>query len=192
MFPWPDYGKSKVFGNQPLANAVSDALVKALDAGPLTAAQAAAPVSKLLQRVSQGRALAELKPVARQLVEAKRILFVAPNKQTVVYFSFPYLQRLLPARATAPSIQEAILSAIENLQSETGNYVRIDHLRNAPEFRKPLDAAALALARAGKVVLGRYDGPRPVPEENKSSYIEDERGELYIGIALPRGERILA
>jgi hypothetical protein len=64
--------------------------------------------------------------------------------------------------------------------------VRIDHLRNAPELLNPVDRAAIDLAEKGRLVLARYDGPRPVADEDKWRYIEDEQGDLFIGLAIRR------
>jgi hypothetical protein len=189
---WPRHRGSRIFWNRPFRNSLEEAFGRALDIEALTVPRAAKPVSKLLHRVSANRALAELKIVAPQLAAEKRVLQVALNRQFVVYLSFAYLERLIPARGADVSIPDAILAAVERLQPGPGNYVRIDHLRNTPELRKPVDDAAIALSEQGKLVLARYDGPRPVPEGDKWNYIEDERHELFIGAALPRGERVLA
>jgi hypothetical protein len=45
------------------------------------------------------------------------------------------------------------------------------------------------LADTRQLVLARYDGPRPVPDEEKWNYVEDDKGELFIGVALPRIEK---
>jgi len=183
---WPRHGRSRIFAKTSFREGLENAFLKALDAEPLTVPKAAKPVSKLLQRVSESHALAELKTAAPQLASARRVLQVAMNRQSVVYLSFDYLQRLIPARGPESSIADSILAVVERLQSGPGNYVRIDHLRNTLEMRKPVDDAAIELAEKGRLVLGRYDGPRPVPEEDKWNYIEDRRGELFIGLALPR------
>jgi hypothetical protein len=36
------------------------------------------------------------------------------------------------------------------------------------------------------LVLAKYDGPRPVPDDQKWIYVEDQRGELFIGVAISR------
>jgi hypothetical protein len=191
VFEWPRYGASRIFWKRSLREAMEDAFVQVLDREALTLTKAAKPVSKLLRRVSEKRALAELKLAAPPLAAAKRVAQVALSRQSVVYFSFGYLERLLPAREEEASLGSALLSAVERLQSGPGNYVRIDHLRKALELRKGLDEAALALARQGKLLLTRYDGVRPLPDEEKWNYVEDEQGELFTGAALPLGERVL-
>lgn len=186
---WPKRGRSRIFAKVSFRNAVEDAFVKALDEEALTVPKAARPVSKLLKQVSESSALAELKKVAPQLAAAKRVLRVAVNRQSVAYLSFGYLERQIPAHGPESSLADSILAVVERLQSGPGNYVRIDHLRNAPELRRRVDDAAIELAEKGKLVLGRYDGPRPVPDEEKWNYLEDSRGELFIGLALRRNER---
>ena len=101
------------------------------------------------------------------------------------------------------SLRAVIPEVIARMQSGPGNYVRVDHLRMAPEIQAIFDKAAIELARAGKLVLGRYDGPRPIPEEDYHAYIhhripENVRGlgphserdeeDLFIGVALPRNQ----
>jgi hypothetical protein len=56
--------------------------------------------------------------------------------------------------------------------------------------RAAFDTAVIHLADKRQLVLARYDGPRPVPDEEKWEYVEDDRGELFIGVALPRIERV--
>jgi hypothetical protein len=190
---WPRYRGSRIFWHRSFRNSVEDAFVKALDSEPLTVSKAAGPVSKLLQRVSASRALPELKAVAPQLAAAGRILQVAVNRQSVIYLSFDYLRSLIPARGREPSpadsvFADSILGVMERLQSGPGNYVRIDRLRNTPEFRRPLDDAAIALTEEGRLVLARYDGPQPVADEDKWNYIEDKQGELFIALAIRRSE----
>lgn len=84
------------------------------------------------------------------------------------------------------ALASAIPAVVERLQSGLGNYVRVDHLRKAPEVRADLDRAVIQLARAGKLVLGRYEGPRPVPEDEEWAYIPGEGRDLFISVALPR------
>jgi hypothetical protein len=79
---------------------------------------------------------------------------------------------------------------VQRLQPGAGNYVRVDRLRSAPEVRAALDRAVIHLADMRALVLARYDGPRPVPDDEKWGYVEDDRGELFIGVALPRLERV--
>jgi hypothetical protein len=189
---WPKYRNTRIFWNRPLRSAVDEAFIAVLDSAPLTVPKAAKPVSKLLQRASESSVLSELKLVAPRLAATHRIMHVAVNRQSVVYLSFAYVGRLLPGRGPETSIETTVVEAVKRLQSGPGNFVRIDHLRNAPELRGILDATVIRLAEKGELVLGRYDGPRPVPEEDKWNYVEDERAELFIGAAVPRGKRVIA
>ena len=44
------------------------------------------------------------------------------------------------------------------------------------------------LADQGKLVLAPYGGPRPETDEERSRYVEDGAGQLFIGVAIPRNE----
>lgn len=120
---------------------------------------------------------------------------------------FKAIRAELEGAGTAPNKGEAILSGVKNLQSGHGNFVRIDRLRSLPEFQgmsaEEFDKAILDEAKNGKIVLGTYDGPRPIPPEDRHAYVFDKipekyikepkgiRGErdemnVYIGAALPR------
>jgi hypothetical protein len=184
---WPSYRRSQIFANRPLRNAIEVAFVAALDQAPLTIARAAKPVSQVLGRVSQDTVLAELRGVAPNLAGARKIVQVPVNRQSVVYISIPYLGRLVPARSPA-DMEQLILAAVTRLQSGPGNFVRVDELRKSREFRLFADAAILSLADHGKLILGHYGGPRPESDEEKSSYLEDPKGQLFIGVAMPRHE----
>ncbi len=185
---WPKNGRSRIFCGRSFRVCVEEALLQALAEQPLTVAQAAKPVAKILRRASQAAALKEIKAAAPALVSANRILAFAINRQSVVYFSFAWLERLLPARPSASALSEAIREGVLQLQSGAGNYVRVDRLRNTSAIRRAVDRAAIELADAGKLILTRYDGPKPVPDTEKTNYIEDAGGDLFIGVALPRSE----
>jgi hypothetical protein len=104
---WPSYRRSRIFSERPLRSAVEDAFVAVLDGAPLTIAKAARPVSQALGRVSEDRVLAELRGVAPKLAEARKIVQVPVNRQSVVYISIPYLGRLLPAKSAAATLRWA-------------------------------------------------------------------------------------
>jgi hypothetical protein len=185
---WPTYRRSQIFGSRPLRSAVEDAFVATLEHAPLTVAQAAKPISQLIGRVSEKSVLAELRGVAPKLAAARKIMQVPVSRQSVVYLSIPYLGRLVPAKPAASSIEKLILDVVTRLQPEAGNYARVDQLRQSVEFRRFFDAAVIALADQGKLVLAPYGGPRPGTDEERTRYVEDAAGQLFIGIAFPRNE----
>jgi len=170
-----------------LRSAVEDAFVAVLDEAPLTIAKAAKPASQVLRRVSEDSVLAELRGVAPKLVAARKIVQVPVNRQSVVYMSIPYLERLVPAKSAADT-EQLILAAVRGLQSGPGNFVKVDELRKSREWRHFIDAAIISLADKGKLILGHYGGPRPESDEEKSRYLEDPKGQLFIGVAIPRNE----
>lgn len=196
IFEWPKRGQSILFSDVSLRAATEDAFLTALAKQPLTVGQAAKPVSKLLRKVSEKRALVELRVAAPSLAAQKRVLQIAVNRQTVVYLSFAYLGNLQSQERAQPEtkavISTGILHAVARLQSGPGNYVGVDLLRHASELVEIIDNAALSLAMDAKLILARYDGPRPIPDDEKWCYIHDERGEIYIGAAIPREERMPA
>lgn len=177
-----------MFCRRTLRDAVEDAFLQALEQQPLTPARAGAAVRKSLRRISAGLALQEIKAAAPGLLSARQVHTIGVNRQVFVYVGTRWLEKLLPQQPVNASRGEGILTALQRLQPGPGNYVRIDHLRAAPEVRLRLDQEVVQLAEAGKLILGRYDGPRPVPDEEKGNYIEDQNGELFIAIALPRPE----
>lgn len=184
---WPSYRRSQIFANRPLRIAIEHAFVAVLDQAPLTIARAAKPVSQVLGRVSQGSVLAELRGVAPELAAARKIVQVPINRQSVVYMSLSYLGRLVPANSAA-DMEQLILAAVTRLQSGPGNFVKVDELRKSREFRHFANAAILSLADQGKLILGHYGGPRPESDDEKSGYLEDPKGQLFIGVAIPRDE----
>jgi hypothetical protein len=185
---WPSYRRSQIFDSRPLRAAVEEAFVAALDDAPLTIAKAAKPVSQALGRVSEESVLAELRRAAPSMAAAGKIMQVPVSRQSVVYLSISYLGRVVPPKPASNLIENLILDAVIRLQPGHGNYVSADQLRKSAEFRRFFDAAVIALADQGKLVLGPYGGPRPARDEDKEHYIEDPAGQLFIGIALPRNE----
>jgi hypothetical protein len=190
---WPSYRRSQIFGSRPLRSAVEDAFVAALDDAPLTIAKAAKPVSRVLGRVSEERVLAELRGLAPKLAASRKIMQVPVNRQSVVYISMNYLGRIVPAKAATNPTENMIIAAVNviiaavtRLQPGPGNYVRVDQLRQSPETRRLFDTAVIALADQSKLVLAPYGGPRPVTDEERSRYVEDGAGHLFI--AIPRHE----
>jgi hypothetical protein len=185
---WPSYRRSQIFGSRPLRSAVEDAFVAVLNEAPLTIAKAAKPVSQALGRVSEDSVLAELRGVAPKLAVARKIVQVPVNRQSVVYVSITYLSRLVPVKSVADTIEQLLLAAVRGLQSGPGNFVKVDDLRKSRELRNFIDAAIISLADQGKLIMGHYGGPRPESDDEKSCYLEDPKGQLIIGVALPRNE----
>lgn len=175
IYEWPKRGSSRIFCSRPLREQVEAAFMNALAEEPLTAAKAAKRVSKALPRISEKTALKEIKSLAPLLISAQRILAFPVNRQSAPYFSFAWLERLVLSRSPEPQLSDfmaaAILEGVRQLQSGAGNYVRVDHLRNTPLVRRIFDKAAIDSADAGKLVLARYDGPRPVPDDAKANYV---------------------
>jgi hypothetical protein len=191
IYEWPSYRKSQIFSNRTLRSAVEDAFVAVLDGAPLTIAKAAKPVSQALGRVSEDSVLADLRGVAPKLAGARKIVQVPVNRQSVVYMSISYLARLarlVPAKSAAATIDQLIVAAVKGLESGPGNFVRVDELRKSRELRHFIDAAIISLADQGKLIMGHYGGPRPESDDEKSCYLEDPKGQLIIGVALPRNE----
>jgi hypothetical protein len=185
---WPPYRKSQIFSNRPLRSAVEEAFVAVLDGAPLTIAKAAKPVSQALGRVSEDSVLAELRGVAPKLAGSRKIVQVPVNRQSVVYMSIPYLGRLVPAKSAADTIEQLIVAVIKGLESGPGNFVPIEELRKSQALRGFIDKAIISLADQGKLILGHYGGPRPERDEEKSLYLEDSKGRLFIAAAIPRSE----
>jgi hypothetical protein len=185
---WPTYGRSQIFASRSLRGAVEEAFIATLDESPLTIPKAVKPISKNLGRVSEDSVLKELRGVAPKLSASGKIIQVPVTRQSVVYMSIPYLGRLLPAKQAANPVEKSIVDGVTRLQPGSGNYVRVDLLRQSAELRRYFDASVIALADQGKLVLAPYGGPRPQSDEERLNYVEDAAGELFIGVAFPREE----
>lgn len=185
---WPTYRTSQMFASRPLRGAVEEAFALVLDESPMTIAKAAKPVSKILGRVSEASALTELRVAAPKLAAAGKIIQVPVTRQSVVYMSFSYLGRIVPAKQVASAIEKLIVDVVMKLQPGPGNYVRVDQLRWSAELRRFFDASVIALADQGKLVLAPYGGARPQAAEDRLHYVEDAAGHLFVGVALPRNE----
>jgi hypothetical protein len=191
IYRWPDFRRSQMFCGRPLAECVEESLLRALAAEPLTAKKAGGAVKKALKVVPETRVLKEVNGLLARLAASGAVKRVAANRQAVIYLGSDWMREQVggPA-ATQNPLKPAILDAIARLQSGRGNYVRVDHLRLAPPLRAAFDAAVLELAESGSAMLTRYNGPRPVAEEDKWLYVEDAAGELFIGVALPREQEV--
>lgn len=185
---WPSYRTSRIFSRRPLRSAVEDAFVAVLDAAPLTIAKAAKPVSQALGRISEDRVLTELRVAAPKLAGARKVVQVPISRQSVVYLSLSYIGRLVPAKSAPDTIEQSVVAAVKALETGSGNFVPVEELRKSRALRDIVDAAVISLADQGRLILGHYGGPRPESDEEKSRYLEDEKGQLVIGIAIPREE----
>jgi hypothetical protein len=186
---WPKYGVSQVYCSRPLRSLVEGALLRALEREPLTVPKGAKAVRKALRLISETRALTEVRAAGRDLAASKQLLLFAATRQSPILVSWVWLKAQAPAESPSEALEWMLPGVVQRLQPGAGNYVRVDRLRNAPEVRAVLDKAVIRLADRRQLVLARYDGPQPVPDDEKWDYVEDERGELFAGVALPRMER---
>jgi hypothetical protein len=135
--------------------------------------------------VSGTKAGEEARRQLRRLSTDEKLIEITTNPRTKVYFSRDWLRQLVGRRGV-DALSEAILAAVERLESRRGNYVAVDEVRASAAVRKAFDKTAVQLACEGYLVLGGYDGPRPIPEEQRAEFVEDDHENLYIGVARPR------
>jgi hypothetical protein len=190
IYAWPKYGASQVYCSRPLRSCVEEALLVALEREPQTIPKAAKAVRKALRFVGEKRASGEVRAAGRDLATSKQLLVFAATRQSPIFVSWAWLKAQAPGELSPGTLERALPAVVQRLQPGAGNYVRADRLRNAAEVRAVFDKAVIHLADNRQLVLARYDGPRPVPDEEKWEYVEDDRGELFIGVALPRIERV--
>jgi hypothetical protein len=185
VYVWPEFKRSALFFNRPLAASVDEELVRALDQQPLTITKAGAWVKKALGCVSETRVLKEIKVLLPRHTTSGRVIRLAVG-QVGIYLSKGWIAKQVERNGGGEGFGTVIPRVIARLQSGPGNYVRVDRLRAAKEFRTAFDHEVIRLADKGGLVLGRYDGPLPVPEDEAWAYVEDDKGELFVGVALPR------
>ena len=80
-------------------------------------------------------------------------------------------------------------SYVSSNESAPGNYVRVDHMKS--RMGSNIDAAVIKAMDEGKLVGGRYDGPRQPGNPQweawaKDNLITDGQGTYWIGVARPR------
>ncbi|MGB8259668.1 MAG: hypothetical protein WCE75_04930 [Terracidiphilus sp.] len=183
---WPEFGRSPVFCSRPLAACAEEALLRALEQEPLTAAKAGAAVKKALRYVSETRILKEVKVLLGRMTASGAVIRLAAGRQSGMYLARTWMAKQARMDGGELFLRRAIPLAVARIQSGPGNYVRVDQLRAAPEIRAIFDQAVIELADRRELVLAHFDGPYPVPEERKQVYVEDGKGELFVGVALPR------
>jgi hypothetical protein len=203
IYIWPEFKRSPLFASQPLAACVKEALLRALDEEPLTVTNAAQTVKKALKHVSEKQVVKEIKVLLMQQTASGTIIRLPVGRQAGIYLSRNWMAKHAQAEGGEGSLRAVIPEVIARMQSGPGNYVRVDHIRIAPEILAIFDKAVMELARAGKLVLGRYEGPRPIPEVDYHAYIhhripenlrgpgphsERDKEDLFIGVALPRNQ----
>lgn len=189
VFVWPEYKGSTLYFGRSFRICLEENLLAALDEAPSTATGAGKAVRKVLRCLGEERAIAETRIVLSQLAASAKIVRVAINRQTVVYLGRSWIAKQAQAGAGKDTLASIIPGVVAHLQSISGTYARVDHLRHAAEICAAEDKAILQLADSGTLVLARYDGPRPVPDDQKWIYVEDQSGELFIGVALSRVSR---
>jgi len=188
---WPAFRGSPLFYSRSLAECVKEALLRALEEEPLNVTKVAQAVKKALKCVSETQVVKELRVLLPQMSAAGVIVRLAVGRQPGIYLSRSWMAKQARAEGGEGgdgTLKAVILEAVARMESGPGNYVRVDKLRMAPEIRTLFDRAAVDLARAGRLVLGRYQGPLPVPENEEWVYIRADAGDLFLGVALPRNE----
>jgi hypothetical protein len=186
VYVWPDYRRSQLYWSRSVASCVEGALLAALDEGWLNITRAGRSVKKALRYLSEQRALAETKDLLPRLAASGKIVRLPVTRQSAIYLSRNWMAKQAHPGAAKDALSDVIPGVVARLQSGPGNYVRVDHLRHAREICAVFDKAIIGLADAGQLVLGAFDGPRPAAPEEAWLYVEDDRGELFIGVALPR------
>jgi hypothetical protein len=186
IYVWPEFNGTALFCSRPLAVCVEEALLRALDEEPLTLPKAVIAVKKAIRKVLEKHIVKEIKVLLPQQTVSGTIIRLASGRQSAIYLSRNWMAKRARVDGGDIALTSIIPAVIARLQSGPGNYVRVDHLRLAPEIRGIFDKTVIELADRRQVVLAHFDGPYPVPEDQKWTYIEDDEGELFIGIALPR------
>ena len=188
IYAWPKFRGSALFCSRPLPAAVEEALLNALDEEPLTVTKAVIAVKKALRKVPERHIVKEIKVLLPRQTASGAVLRLAAGRLSAIYLSRNWMLKRAQVDGSEAPMKQAISGAVARLQSGPGNYVRVDHLRRAPEVRTIFDKAVFELADRRQLVLAHFDGPYPAPEDQKWIYVEDDRGELFIGVALPRVE----
>jgi hypothetical protein len=182
---WPEYRGSPLYWSRSVASCVEEALLTALGDEWLNVTRACKVVKKGLRYLSEKRVVEEVRELLPRLAASGKIVRLPVTRQSAIYLSRNWMTKQAHPGAAKDTLSALIPSVVARLQAAPGNYVRVDHLRHAPEICAVFDQAIIGLADADQLVLGAYDGRRPAPEE-KWLYVADDRGELYIGVALPR------
>ena len=197
LHAWParSGAHTRRFGAQSYAEALLGKVLEALREEPATAPQARQRVPRRLP-CHRSQVAGDVQPALEALVHDKEIVPYSPNRNTTIYFSRVWLARQAapaspepPAPAAteeppSPPLAGAILAAVRELEPGRGNYVGVGDVRRSEPVKRAFDAAALALARAGHLVLASYDGPWPIPEDRRHEFVEGG-GEGYIYMACP-------
>jgi hypothetical protein len=186
IFVWPEFKRSPLFSSRSLAVCVEEALLRTLDDGPLSATKLGVTVKKALRVVGETHIAKEIIALLPRLAQSGAIVRLATGRQSAIYISRNWMAKQVRAGGDEGSFASIIPVVIARMQTGPGNYVRVDHLRMAPEIRASFDKAVIELADRRQLVLAHFDGPYPVPEDQKWVYVEDAKSDLFIGVALPR------
>ena len=181
---WPvGRGPKILYWHRSLPECAAEALLDFLSLKPAAFEDAVKAVRPRLHKVSKAVAETELKTILPGLLADGR-LYQETLGRKIWYFSPVWAQRI----GGQSALRNAVLQAVEMLESAPGNYVAVYKLRTAPAVNALFDKAAIALADEGRLVMTDYDGPRPVADEKAHEYVKDAEGRLYIGLARPGRE----
>jgi hypothetical protein len=191
VYSWPEFQRSAVYCSRPLESCVEEALLRSLDEQPLDQTRVAQEkraslLARPLRLVSKTQVAKQINLLLPRLSASGAIVRLSAGRQAAVYLSKKWMAMQAGGRAGDDALRSVLPQVVARLQSGPGNYVRVDHLRLAPEILAIFDRAVIELADRRQLVLGHFDGPYPVPDDRKWNYVEDGRGELFVGVALPR------
>ena len=154
----------------------------------------------------RGRKLVEAaRARARKLVEAARararaLLDVAsrPRVRLVVKEANPSTKRrtkatskskpkVRPVKPTPPpDYESAFLTALRKLTGRNQGLISIGDVRSASGLPKVVfDALALRLMRERRLVMHEHDFPSSLSAATRAQLVEDAKGRVFIGMALP-------
>ena len=211
IFLWPGKQGRAAYAGESLRTAVETALLNVLERQPLTLSKAIEAVGRAFPAtiVSRTRIVAEARIAARELAARNLLLLQPCNRQVVMLFSRSWIQRwsefakALPHATpvatqpniqppTTPALSEELPTLVARLQEAPGFFVPVSKLRATEEVLNLFDAAVLTLARQRHLLLAEYDGPQSLALENRSNYIQDRNGQLFLAVALPDQARTKA
>lgn len=118
---------------------------------------------------------------AKKLIDAAK----ARAKKLIDTAKAKPVKKTKAKRKNMISDTDAVFSALLKVTNKSSGLVQVLPVRTESGLtKKAFDTAVLALAKEGRIVIHEHDFPMSLTKAKRTELVEDERGRVYVGLAI--------
>lgn len=172
-FEWPGTAREPRYWHRDVVSTI-DAALRAVAVAPGTPKSMAASLRGKIPKLPAALLARHISDLLKRWAAAGELRTFAVSRSNIVY---------LPIERDP--LGHAILEAVATLEPGPHNYVTVRQIRESDPVKRVFDGAVLALAAAGALAVGPFDGALPIPREQRLDVVESsgQPAEAYIAVA---------